>query len=585
MPDTVFVSVEVVPEAKARLFNDGQDRFSLTVRSEQDLLRPSQSGKFHIYGLCHEVAHLAMYRPIQNRRWMTNAAAEGWAHYLGSQLVDVVYEKLGENLWPDPYDYRRDGMSRLENQLRSHTLQSETTRPTTIGAGLWRDLAQQLGHRKVAEIFRKWGEVDYQSPDATTQMKRHLLAVTSGDLTVQRWWQLANSLFIAKFSHSRFAEQTMDADQIQNETELSHDDGKSSGKKSIAGSGHAVLFTVDNDSSYLTSVRIKGSRYGTPRAPQEDFSVWLCDQEFNEIKEFKFPYSKFARGTEKWVKLKVEPTKVPQTFYVCVGFNPTGTKGVFVSRDAKTSGNSFSGLPGRAPRKFADGDWMFRATVGMVSKLRSWSDVSGKFTVQAEFVELKDGKVRLKKQDGSKLAVELDRLSKRDRDYLDSIKAGGPSSRPVVETSGTSIVLKNDDGKPAGKKSFPQGFAVAFSAGERDSLLTGIQIHGSRYGTRQAPDEEFVVGLCDKNFQTIKQFKFPYSKFERGDPSWISLPVDATELPEEFVICVDFKAARNKGVFVSHDQEGSGLMGTPGKKAGVFRGGDWLIRAEISKTK
>jgi hypothetical protein len=112
MPETITVAVQADPNANVRLFNDGQDRFSLTVRTEADLREPSESGIFHLYGLCHEVAHLAMYRPIHDKRWMTTAAAEGWAHYLGSRIVDEVHQREGADLWPDRYDYLSDGTRR-----------------------------------------------------------------------------------------------------------------------------------------------------------------------------------------------------------------------------------------------------------------------------------------------------------------------------------------------------------------------------------------------------------------------------------------------------------------------------------------
>ena len=83
MPETVTVAVHIDASGKTRLFNDGRDRFSLTIRSVADLRRPRESGTFHLYGLCHEVGHLAMYRLIPDHSWMTSAAAEGWAHYLG----------------------------------------------------------------------------------------------------------------------------------------------------------------------------------------------------------------------------------------------------------------------------------------------------------------------------------------------------------------------------------------------------------------------------------------------------------------------------------------------------------------------
>jgi RNA polymerase sigma-70 factor (ECF subfamily) len=145
--------------------------------------------------------------------------------------------------------------------------------------------------------------------------------------------------------------------------ELSYDDGEMKGKKSIAGGGHAVRFEAPGEGWTLAAVRIHGARYGYPRPPREDFKVFLCDEKFQKIAEFAFPYSKFERGESKWVTLQVRRTKVPKTFILGVDFDPTQTKGVYVSHDKEGSGRSSVGLPGDEPRPFKQGDWLIRARI------------------------------------------------------------------------------------------------------------------------------------------------------------------------------------------------------------------------------
>lgn len=586
MPDSIRVTLTVNPGSPVRLFNDGDRNFSLNIHSEKDLLRPATSGKFHIYGLCHEVGHLAMYRPIQNRRWMTTAAAEGWAHYIGSHLVDRVYKNAGEELWPDAYDYRKDGTRRLEYQLLAHS-SNIGMQPTTLGASLWKQLGETIDNKQIADVFQAWGEADFDSDDLGEELGRLLVETTKNEKT-RFWWERARTVFVVQTSKSQFVRQSVDSKLVRDERELALDNGKDDGKQSIAGGGHAVKFQVDNDSSVLTSVRIHGARYGSARAPDEDFHVWLCDSEFNEIADFAFPYSKFSRGRSKWVKLKVDPILVPRDFLICVGFNPTATKGVFVSRDDQVDGSSFTGLPGRTMRAYGKGDWLIRATVGTLSATRQWKDASGKFSVEAEFVELTNGQVKLKRKDGQIISVALERLSHDDQVFLKSVSQAneGHADRETTEQhtplSKQRVVLKKDDGKAAGRRSFPQGFAVELIAKNETSHLTSVKVHGARYGSVRAPNEDFEVSLCDENFKMIKQFKFPYSKFARGETTWVTLPVEPTKVPKKFVICLNFRPTRTKGVFVSHDAEGRGLMGTPGKIAGSFSGGDWLIRAEVT---
>jgi hypothetical protein len=118
MPETVTLSIHCGGNA-ANLFNDGSDQIFLSIPTTAALAPPEKSGVFNIYGMCHELGHLAMYRTLKNRDWMTDAAAEGWAHYLGSMAVDRVYAVKGESLWPEPYDYRQDGTARLQKDIHS----------------------------------------------------------------------------------------------------------------------------------------------------------------------------------------------------------------------------------------------------------------------------------------------------------------------------------------------------------------------------------------------------------------------------------------------------------------------------------
>ena len=60
-------------------------------------------------------------------------------------------------------------------------------------------------------------------------------------------------------------------------------------------------------------------------------------------------------------------------------------------------------------------------------QLRTWTDRSGSFHVEAVFVESQGGKVTFKKKDGTVLNVPLEKLSDSDQQYvkLSSQKAAG----------------------------------------------------------------------------------------------------------------------------------------------------------------
>ena len=590
MPATINVTVAADPAAGSRLFNDGQDRFSLTIRSEEDLRQPSRSGTFHLYGLCHEVGHLAMYRPIRDHSWMTTAAAEGWAHYLGSRIVDEVYAREGPDLWPDAYDYRVDGMARLEKQLAA-----AEKNDVQVGAGLWKELVEALGDRALAPVFAAWGQLALDRADPGPKLGEAILKVTGEPRTAQ-WWNRAQATLVVQRPTSDFKVQEAKAEELQGKPlELACDDGTQSGKSSMAGGGHAVRFSASGNTSYVTSIRVYGARYGTRQAPDENFHLWLCDSEFRSIAEFAFPYDRFKWGKAQWVDLAVKPTLVPREFFVCAGFNPTATKGVFVGYDGHGGKASYLGLPGKEPRAFDKGNWMIRAVVSQVPVMRTWTDASGGFSVEAELVAVVDGAVRLKRKDGSKISVPLDRLSAADREFLQPQPAPEPEAPSApeapsedaapVELAGIKMELKRDDGVPAGRRSLPMGHGVRFESPDGDHFLTSVRIHGARYGHAQAPEEDFHVTLCSQDSKEIADFPFSYSKFRKGDAKWVSLRVKPTAVPREFIIYVGFNPTRTKGVFVSHDAQGKALVGRPGKPAGSFNGGDWLIRATVDSVK
>ncbi|MBN2063160.1 MAG: tetratricopeptide repeat protein [Sedimentisphaerales bacterium] len=150
---------------------------------------------------------------------------------------------------------------------------------------------------------------------------------------------------------------------------LKHDDDTPAEKYSIAGSCQIVRFNTETTKLLLDEVRIFGSRYGEAKAPNEDFTVYICDEKFKPIKEMNFPYSKFSRrGAAKWYSLKFAPIEVSGVFYVAVDFNAESTKGVYVYYDKEPSGYSFTGSPNVKPEGFDKGDWMVRASGKVVKQ-------------------------------------------------------------------------------------------------------------------------------------------------------------------------------------------------------------------------
>lgn len=59
---------------------------------------------------------------------------------------------------------------------------------------------------------------------------------------------------------------------------------------------------------------------------------------------------------------------------------------------------------------------------------RTWSDASGKFKIQGTFVSNDNGKITLKKSDGSELEIELKKLSATDQKYVADLEKAAANS-------------------------------------------------------------------------------------------------------------------------------------------------------------
>lgn len=145
---------------------------------------------------------------------------------------------------------------------------------------------------------------------------------------------------------------------------LKYGDGKADGKKSFGGNGELIRFKLPEGVTKVRGIKIHGSRYGLPQAPDEDFEITFLNDDMDEILQTEAaPYRLFKRGREMWVRVNFkEPVELPQEFWIALNFNAQQTKGVYVSYDLSTKGEySRVGLAGSEtppePTEFS-GDWM-----------------------------------------------------------------------------------------------------------------------------------------------------------------------------------------------------------------------------------
>ena len=363
VPQTIRASVTCAPGQPSRLFTDGHDSLFLATPSKDTLAPPAKSGTFTLYGMCHELGHIAMYRPLKQRDWMTTAAAEGWAHYAGSVVVDHVYQAKGDELWPQKYDYRADGTARLKKQLSS-----PTPSPIAKGAGEWQKLEAIIGTKSFPKLFAAWNDVP-SSPNPSEALIAALVkAHPQKEAELREWWKQASPLLLETRQASTFKKTQIAPNRLTGKrTTLSGDDDTADGKRSIAGAAQGRKFTA-GDNVCITGVSIHGSRYGAQRPPTTTFDIILCDDQFRPIATWPKPHAAFPRGDAQWVRLDVPPTLVPPTFYLCVNFKATATNGVYLDLDASTKDNSVTGTPGKEPQAFPQGDWMIRVEIDQLKE-------------------------------------------------------------------------------------------------------------------------------------------------------------------------------------------------------------------------
>ncbi len=155
-------------------------------------------------------------------------------------------------------------------------------------------------------------------------------------------------------------------------------------------------------------------------------------------------------------------------------------------------------------------------------------------------------------------------------------------------------VLKYGDGKADGRKSIGgSGEMIRFEMPEGVTAVRGLRIHGSRYGTAQAPNEDFEITFLSEDGEEILDSRAaPYHLFKRGKNMWTRVLFDKpVELPEgeKFWVVLNFNAAQTKGVYLSYDTSTGGehsRVGLPGDetppKETDFQG-DWMVQLLLSR--
>jgi hypothetical protein len=158
------------------------------------------------------------------------------------------------------------------------------------------------------------------------------------------------------------------------------------------------------------------------------------------------------------------------------------------------------------------------------------------------------------------------------------------SVAPVRMALGDSPAVKSGDGQPDGKKSLGgSGEMIEFVMPDEQSEVSGIRIHGARYGLPQAPNESFLIYfLSADESEVVRTELAPYALFDRGPEKWVEVKFSKpVKVPQKFWVAIDFRPGRTKGVYVSYDSSSDGKrsrIGLPGMESKPCDfAGDWMI--------
>jgi hypothetical protein len=70
--------------------------------------------------------------------------------------------------------------------------------------------------------------------------------------------------------------------------------------------------------------------------------------------------------------------------------------------------------------------WLSLGSFVGAEELRTWTDATGKFKIQAKLDSIADGKAILIRADGEKIAIPVQKLGKADQAYLEKQNAENP---------------------------------------------------------------------------------------------------------------------------------------------------------------
>lgn len=342
---------------------------------------------------------------------------------------------------------------------------------------------------------------------------------------------------------------------------LRYGDDTQETKRSMTGAGHAIRFECPEPGNWrLTAIEVHGSRYGTPKAPSEDFKVVIANNDLTKRVELARPYRLFERGPEEWVRIRMKPVEVEGEFQVALFFNPTRTKGVYVGIDESSSPTHSSIVVPTEPDKDAGevaGDWMIRA-----------------------YVERGDSSPTTTLRSAEELARDIAQAeADRDAKLLGNAR---------------SLTLKHDEGKMDDHFNIhPALYTLAFDTPKNvECYVWQVQCYASQFGSQHNSEEvSGDVYILDEDRRILSRSTFPYS-IATQQKEWIVIPTLPTKVKGRFYVSIDTHGNKYKGLYMGYTTGNPDKLATtdertddhiaPADWSEKFADKQWMIRVKVA---
>ena len=134
--------------------------------------------------------------------------------------------------------------------------------------------------------------------------------------------------------------------------------------------------------------------------------------------------------------------------------------------------------------------------------LREWTDMSGKYTVEAKLLRVTDGKVELQRKSGKVLVVELRRLSKKDKSWIDEWSRDSSGVAPAQQ--------------PAAKDKANAEPPIASADGLAESTAISSEAVAGRWEWMPKPGLSCFAEFTDKQKLTVSKIESGQFFFKSG---------------------------------------------------------------------